>query len=149
LNEGVFVNTKVILTGFLVVSVLAACKQNAEPAAPASTDAEAIEQPAASPGPAATAAKVTFEVVPATVNECNGAAPIVANVKWSVEDAAVTEVKVEVDSKSQEPQLLSIGGRAGEAKTDAWVVSGTRFHLINNATGQELATHEMTAEPCK
>lgn len=141
-------NIKVLLAGFFVVSTLAACKQAAEPAAPATADVPATTQPAVSPEPAPAAAKVTFEVVPATTKECD-AAPIVAEVKWSVEDMAVTEVKVEVDSDKQEPQLLSVGGRAGEAKTDAWVVSGTRFHLINSANGQELATHEMKAEPCK
>jgi hypothetical protein len=144
------VNTKLVhaLAGLLAMSALTGCQKPAAPASDAPVPASAAPAPAATPAQGS-ARNVTFAVTPATVSGCNGAAPIVAEVKWSVQDIAGTEVKVEVKNKDQEPQLLSIGGRTGQARTGAWVVSGTRFRLVDNTSGQELATHEMTAEPCR
>ena len=142
-------NTKSVhaLAGLLVFSALAGCQQAAAPASDAPAPIPASAPPVAQ---AQFAAKnVKFEVAPATVSGCNAAAPIVADVRWSVEDAAVTAVKVEVKNKDQDAQLLALGGRTGQARTGAWVVSGTRFRLIDATTGRELARHEVTSYPCR
>ena len=88
-------------------------------------------------------------VTPDAIKQCPGAEPVSTEVSWLVADMAVTEVKVEVANAGQSSRkLLSLAGRQGKARTEAWVVVGTKFYLTDSKTGQELASFEMPSQPC-
>lgn len=129
-----------VLCALMALVGLTGCTQDAAPVADSGSAAAA--PPAANP-------LVDFAIEPAVVSACEGATPVVATVKWAVKDPAVTSIKVEVDSAS-EPQrkTFAAGGASGEARTEQWVVEGLRFHLVDAASGGELATYEVTSQPC-
>lgn len=93
---------------------------------------------------------VQFSVDPGQVYACDGRDRTVSTVKWQVNDPAVATVRIEVDT-AKEParKTFTNGGNVGEARTGNWVGAGVRFHLVDAATGKELATHEVTSLPCQ
>lgn len=141
------------LTLLAAVSVagLVACSRNTPPV-------DSLPLPAAAESPVPTAAgtssavnsPVDFVVEPGAVHMCDGQDRVVSTVKWRVNDAAVSAVRIEVDSiKTPKRKTFAAGGATGEAKTGKWVVAGVRFHLLDAATGKELANHEVSGLPCQ
>lgn len=118
----------------------AAAVESSSPVSESAQPAESVVAPTSS---------AKFVVSPVGVSGCEGTPAAVATVSWEVADPNVGEVKVEVDNASQ-PQrnLLTVAGKIGDVKTEAWVVAGTRFYLVDAKTGAELASYEVIAEPC-
>lgn len=130
----------IVLCTVAAMAGLTACTQNAPPAAKGET--AVASAPVANP-------LVDFAIEPGVVSACEGAAPVIATVKWAVKDPSITSVKVEVDSANDPQQkTFTAGGASGEARTEQWVVEGVRFHLVDAASGRKLATHEVTGQPC-
>lgn len=148
--------TTLALSALVLVVGLAACKQNTPPAdglpAAAAPVADTSSPAPAPPGPAVPAVNtdVDFTVEPAVVYACEGRDRTAATVKWAVRDPSVVTVKVEIDTATNPSrQTFTVGGAAeGEAKTEEWVGAGTRFHLLDAATGKELANYEVSSLPC-
>lgn len=128
-----------------LVSTLAGCSKDSPPAELPSSTPAAVESPVA---PAASLAD--FSVVPGEVYACEGRDRTVSTVKWRVKDASIATVRIEVDS-AQDPtrKTFAAGGASGEAVTGEWVVAGVRFHLVDAASGKELANYEMKNLPCQ
>lgn len=133
----------------LVLAGLVACSRNTPP-----VDSLPVPSTTGSPDPAGAAAPasspVDFLVEPGVVHMCDGQDRVVSTVKWRVDDASVSTVRIEVDS-TQDPErkTFAAGGATGEAKTGDWVVAGVRFHLVDAATGKDLAKHEVSGLPCQ
>lgn len=126
----------------VLAASLSACGQGQQQSNTASS-AGAASQPAASNTNVAGASLI---VQPASIDGCKPNEPIVATVSWH---ANTPKVKVLVEGPGQSaPRLFSESGFSGQAKTDDWVVTGTRFVLVNASTGATLATHLMRAGPC-
>ena len=132
-----------VLPALAVLLVLGACR----PIVPPADGLPIPRTPGAAPAAAATGTQLIVE--PAHVQSCAGRDRVVATVRWQVADPAVSTVRIEVDS-TQEPQRkrFAEGGASGEARTGDWVVAGTRFHLVDAASGRELATHDVGSQPC-
>lgn len=148
------VNT-LILCAVVSMVGLVACTQNTPPADSLPIPAPGAAKNAAAPGPGTTTPApavnplADFTVEPGVVYACDGRDLVVATVKWQVKDPAVATVKVEMDTAADpRRKTFAAGGATGEARTDKWVVAGVRFHLLDGATGKELATHEVTSLPC-
>lgn len=134
------------------VILLAACGQQdgGPPASGPATQAQPVDAPISKPSqePVAQRTDVEFAVVPASIPTCLEA-PSTVKVTWQVKDTSVQEVRVEVADPGQDTwKVLSIGGRQGEVETGPWVQKATRFQLLIAATGEHLAGHVMTEEPC-
>lgn len=142
------------LTLFVAISAvgLVACSRNTPPAdsLPVPATAETTAPAAAAGTTTAAPSPVDLLVEPGVVHMCDGQDRVVSTVKWRVDDAAVSTVRIEVDS-TQDPErkTFAAGGATGEAKTGDWVVAGVRFHLVDATTGKELASHEVTGLPCQ
>ncbi len=94
-------------------------------------------------------ADVTFVVDPAVVHACDGKDRVVSNVTWRVDHPAVTTIRVEVDAGADSTRkVFTAGGATGAAETGDWVVAGVRFHLVDAASGNELAMREISSLPC-
>lgn len=142
-----------ILYAVVSLAGLSACTQNAPPADSLPVPATVVADNTRAPVPAETAPEVNpladFTVEPGVVYACEGRDRVEATVKWQVKDPAVSTVKVDVDSiNDPERKTFAAGGAIGEKRTDDWVVAGVRFHLLDGASGKELATHEVTSLPC-
>lgn len=134
------------------VILLTACGQQdgGRPATESSTQAQPAVAPVSTPPqePAAQRTDVDFAVVPASIPICSEA-PSRVKVTWQVRDTSVQEVRVEVADPGQDTwKVLSIAGRQGEVETGPWVQKATRFQLLIAGTGEHLAGHVMTEEPC-
>jgi len=147
--------TTLVLSAMVMALGLAACKQNTPPAdglpaaaAPVADTSSPAPAPSAPAAPAVNA-DVDFTVEPGVVYACEGRDRTSAMVKWEVRDPSVVTVKVEIDT-AMDPsrQTFTAGGVVGEAKTEEWVGAGTRFHLLDAATGKELANYEVSSLPC-
>jgi len=133
-----------IIASLLLLAV-AGCER-AEP--PADSLPAPIQTPSADAAKA-TADGVVFKVVPGEVHMCDGRDRVVSDVSWQVSDPAVSTVKVEIDTATDpNRKTFTAGGATGSEKTGDWVVRGVRFHLLDGATGKELASHEVTGLPC-
>ncbi len=116
---------------------------------PASSAPAAVVEPQQQQAPIAAAFKVDFQVSPGVVRQCPDDKPAIATVRWSVEDPAVAEIRVEVRQHPEaERKLLTIAGRAGEVATEAWVVAGTVFYLVDKNTNADIANFEVLPEKC-
>jgi len=138
-------NSKTSLLALAALLVLAGCQKAAPPAdslpAPSQAGAAEARKPAAD--------GVTFAVEPGQVHMCDGRDRVVSQVSWQVTDPAVTTVKVEIDTATDPARkTFTAGGATGSEKTGEWVVKGVRFHLMDAATGKELASHEVAGLPC-
>ena len=139
----------------LMVGLSAGCSKNQppadslpNPAPPAASAAPATGAPADQAPPAN--ALADFSVEPGVVHACDGQDRVVSTVKWQVKDPSVATVRVEVDSTDDATRkTFTAGGATGEAQTGDWVGAGVRFHLVDAASGKELATHEVTSLPCE
>lgn len=81
--------------------------------------------------------------------KCIPPAGVSAHVSWTVHSKAISRAKVTVTNpQSDIAQLFSSGGRAGGAETGKWVRPGTRFDLVNGATGTLLATYTVSSRTC-
>ena len=99
--------------------------------------------------PAPTRSDVDFTISPAMLPECPGAAPVQAKLAWVVKDTTIQEVRVEVSDNGQDNwKLLSLSGRQGEVETGPWVRPGSRFRLVDAATGGHLGAVQVAVEPC-
>lgn len=132
------------------VAALSACSKSPPPAdslpVPAPAAATPADAPAAEPG----TALADFSVTPGHVYSCEGRDRAVSVVKWQVKDPAVATVRVEVDTALEpERKTFTNGGNTGEETTGEWVAAGVRFHLVDAASGKELAKHEVTSLPCQ
>ena len=140
-----------LLASILLISALCAGCTPREPAGdslPIQADTPADQQ--ASDAGAAGNALADFSVEPADVHMCDGQDRIVSKVRWQVKDPGVTTVRIEVDGDANsERKVFAAGGAAGEAETGDWVVAGVRFHLVDAASGKELALHQVKGLPCK
>lgn len=138
-------HSKTPLIALAALLVLAGCQKAAPPAdslpAPSQAGATEAAKPAAN--------GVVFTVVPGEVHMCDGRDRVVSEVSWQVADPAVTTVKVEVDTTTDPARkTFTAGGATGSEKTGDWVVQGVRFHLMDAATGKELASHQVAGLPC-
>lgn len=92
----------------------------------------------------------TLQVKPDVIPGCDPLAKIASKIHWQVTDAAITRVTLEI---SEDPhsvrKLFAQGGANGEATTGNWVAQGMQFHLLDAATGKELATHVVIHHPCR
>lgn len=140
------------------LSTVVACKPSTPPndRLPASTDATGVSASAATESSTSTAspaprnALADFSVTPGTVQMCDGRDRVVSTVTWRVKDPTVATVRIEVDSEeAPERKTFATGGNVGEAQTGEWVVAGVRFHLVDAATGKELASHVVAGEACQ
>lgn len=130
------------VVAMVLATSLAACGQGQQQAGAASS-AGAAEQPAA---PVANASGATLMVQPANVDGCNPNQPVVATVSWH---SRAPKNRVMVASPGQvESKLFSESGYSGSAKTDDWVVNGTRFTLTDASNGQVLAEQTVGMTPC-
>ena len=149
------VNALIVLMMVSAVGLGAGCSRNQPPAdslpnaaPPAASDAGTATQPAEKAAPVN--ALADFSVEPGVVHACDGQDRVVSTVKWQVKDPSVATVKVEVDSTDDPTRkTFTAGGATGEAQTGDWVGNGVRFHLIDAASGKELASHEVTSLPCE
>lgn len=136
---------------------LAACSQNPPPA-----DSLPIPGPAASSAAAPAAATGVgtgtllsdtveyFTVDPGQVFACDGRDRATSTVKWKINDPSVTTVKLQVNTAADpERKTFATEGGSGEAKTENWVVAGVRFYLVDAGTGKDLASYEVTSQPCQ
>ena len=48
-----------------------------------------------------------------------------------------------------EAKVFTVGGSEGTAETENWVTAGVRVSMVDDATGAELASHTVTALPCR
>lgn len=131
------------LLALLVLTALAGCQRAAPPADALPASSEAVEPVVE------TTNGIVFRVAPGEVHMCDGRDRVASEVSWEVNDPSVTTVKVEIDTVADPTRkTFTAGGAAGSEKTGEWVVQGVRFHLIDGATGKELASHEVTGLPC-
>ena len=118
----------------------------------ARTDSVATASTVAAPPVARSTAMpgVTLQVSPDVIPGCDPLAKIASKIHWQVTDAAITRVTLEI---SEDPHLVrklfAQGGTNGEAATGNWVTQGMQFHLLDAATGKELATHVVIHHPCR
>lgn len=149
------IDALIVLMMVSAVGLSGGCSRNQPPAdslpnpAPAAASDASTAASAADKAPPANAL-ADFSVEPGVVHACDGQDRVVSTVKWQVKDPAVATVKVEVDSTEDATRkTFTAGGATGEAQTGDWVGAGVRFHLIDAASGKELATHEVTSLPCE
>ena len=142
----------VIQAALFSMVMLAGCSKNAPP-----SDGLPVAAPtevAATPSPPTASDVVAdpladFTVDPGVVYSCDGRDRTESTVTWKVKDPSVT-VRIEGDSTSDPMRkTFTIGGASGEARTENWVGAGTRFHLVDGASGKELAGYEVTSLPCQ
>ena len=107
--------------------------------------------PAAPPIAGSTAMPgVTLQVNPDVIPGCDPLAKIASTIHWQVTAAAITRVTLEISEDSHSVRkLFAQGGANGEAITGNWVAQGMQFHLLDAATGKELATHVVIHHPCR
>jgi hypothetical protein len=71
-------------------------------------------------------------------------------VSWQVRLPSVKQVKVMVsDPDATTARLFSESGDTGSADTGNWVAAGTRFDLLDAATGSKLTSYVVKSEACK
>lgn len=108
---------------------------------------------AAAPEPAAgngSTDAASFVVDPGQLLRCEGNRRMTATLRWTVKDASVKAVAIQVqDRGAAERKLFAEGGPSGEARTGPWVGDGTRFILKDADGGRELAAYEVTGLPCR
>lgn len=136
--------------------MLAACGGQDNGTAPAPSTAAVPEKaPAAAAATVNTEAKVTngpntLTLKPGHVFACDGRDRAVTSVSWSSTDPAVKGVTIQVQGGGDaERKVFTTGGIEGAAETGNWVVAGTRFFMVDSASGKDLVTHEVTALPCQ
>ncbi len=137
--------------------LLAACgkqpsdEADATPAAPA-------QEVAAAPAVAAVGKEVNTQegpyglsVSPGEVFQCAGRDRTVAKLRWKIDDPAIGNmVEVHVFGPDQaEGKLFAKGGHEGEAETGNWVFEGTRFAVLDPASGKELVSYKVVGLPCQ
>ena len=106
-------------------------------------------EPGVAAAPQAVPADVVFTVEPGQVHMCDGRDRVASDVSWQVNVPDVTTVRIEVDTAADAVRkTFAAGGAGGSEKTGDWVVQGVRFHLVDAATGKELASHEVKGLPC-
>lgn len=147
--------TSVLLAAAIVA--LAACSQNPPPA-------DSLPVPgAATPNAAAPAAATSvgtgtllsetveyFTVDPGQVFACDGRDRVTSTVKWKINDPSVTTVMLQVNTAAEpERKTFATEGGSGEAHTENWVVAGVRFYLVDAGSGKDLASYEVTSQPCQ
>lgn len=138
-------NSKTSLLALAALLALAGCQKAAPPADSLPAPSPAGKTEAAKPA----ADGVTFTVVPGQVHMCDGRDRVVSEVSWQVTDPAVTTVRVEIDTATDPARkTFTAGGATGSEKTGDWVVQGVRFHLMDAATGKQLASHQVAGLPC-
>lgn len=135
----------------IALGVFSGCQR--ESVLPGASQAASAGQAAASESEAEVTVlnpNVDFSVTPDTLRECADVAPVTAEVKWEIRDPAISEVKIEVGDTNGSPRkLLSQAGRQGSVSTEAWVVVGTKFFLIEFSSGKELASVAVKGIECK
>lgn len=130
---------------------LAACQQKTPPAdsvpAPASTEAESAAKATAA-SPVDTGA--TLIVEPGFVTTCKDGDRTTSSVRWQVTKPGVSTVRIEVNGPDDAARkTFAMGGATGEAQTGNWVGAGVRFHLVDTASGAELASYTVGLKPCE
>lgn len=138
----------VMIAGVLAV---AACQQKAPPA-------DSVPSAAATPGESSNAPDQasstpdtggTLAVEPGFVTTCKDGDRTVSLVKWQVSKPGVTTVKIEVNGPNDSARkTFAMGGATGEARTGNWVGAGVQFHLVDAASGTQLASHTVDLKPC-
>ena len=135
---------------------LAACSPNPPPAD--SLPVPAASTPAAAPAASTSVGTGTllsdtveyFTVDPGQVFACDGRDRVTSTVKWKITDPSVTTVKLQVNTAAEpERKTFATEGGSGEAHTENWVVAGVRFHLVDAGSGKDLASYEVTSQPCQ
>ncbi len=140
-------------------AVLAGCGQAPPPHAlpsdppPDPADARApVPPPPPAPLPAGTATGVAgarLQVAPGHVSHCAGGDRATAEVSW--EAPGKTSVRIEVGQAGDPAtarNVFAAGGQTGSSTTGEWVVDGLAFHLVDAASGSELASYRVTTLPC-
>ena len=131
-----------------LISSLCTCANGCQQQSPPSDGVPVGGSPAAAVA-AARPVDATLTVDPGHVTTCKEGDRTVAIVKWQVTKPGVETVRVEVDSdKDPSRKTFTMGGATGEATTGDWVGAGVRFHLIDGASNEELATHVVDLKPC-
>lgn len=101
------------------------------------------------PPPPATARNAILNVAPGSVSGCGQDSWVTSRVSWRVYDHAVAHVQLVVaDPGADTSNLFAKGGVEGNAMTEKWVRSGTRFVLSNADTGAELASYTVEGPGC-
>lgn len=109
-----------------------------------------VPNPRNSAGPNQVSSAATLSVVLKPGVTCIPASGVSAHVSWAVRSKAIANVKVTVaNPHSDRSQLFSSGGKVGGADTGQWVRPGTKFELLNSATGALLATYTVSSAACK
>ncbi len=131
-------NIKFNLLGALALAaVLGACSQKPADSSPASQ------------APTGDTGLATLNVDPGKVTGCDQDSWATSTVSWQVKNNAAAHVKVVVaDPGSETANLFTEGGAEGNAKTEKWVQSGTRFTLLNADTGANLASYTVQGPDC-
>jgi hypothetical protein len=84
------------------------------------------------------------------VSTCHPESRVTAHVTWKVVAPSVDKVRVMVsDPGSSDARLFSDGGDQGSADTGNWVAVGTRFDLLDAATGSRLGSYVVKSADCK
>lgn len=136
--------------------LLAACSaQSDDPAVTARPDGAAPGTPAAAPAPVNTEAEVTngtstLGMKPGHVFACEGRDRTVSTITWRTADPAAVRIAIKVQAPGDaEAKVFTVGGSEGTAETENWVTAGVRVSMVDDATGAELASHTVTALPCR
>lgn len=96
------------------------------------------------PGP------VSFTVEPAVVRTCEAKDRAVsASVRWRIERGDSAGVAIYVVGRDDDRKLWLKGGASGESTTGRWVFPGTRFQLVDAASGRQLAESQVSGGACE
>lgn len=102
------------------------------------------------PATSVSAGQASLVVDPGSVSACDAGIRVTAHVSWQVRLPSVKQVKVMVsDPDATTARLFSESGDTGSADTGNWVAAGTRFDLLDAATGSKLTSYVVKSEACK
>ena len=93
---------------------------------------------------------VSFTVEPAVIRTCDTEGGAVsASVRWRIERGDSAGVAIYVVGRGDDRKLWLKGGASGESTTGRWVFPGTRFQLVDAASGRQLAESQVSGGACE
>lgn len=86
---------------------------------------------------------------PDAISTCGAGNGGIASVaKWDVTAQRIQEVSIYVVDAEGMRKLWLSGAAKGEASTGKWVYPGSRFELVDHASGRPISQVTMQALPC-
>ena len=133
-------------TALAALLAIGGCSRSAPPyALPSDIDPVELKARLAAPQVVKTEQAV-LSASPGQVGACLGVDRIQSLLAWQTK---VASVKLEVSNDAGDARrLFATGPGLGNASTGDWVVEGTRFFLMDAATGDQLATLRISSFDC-